>query len=250
MELSDAISKHVADKVREAIVSTKEVCRCEDLKIRKAGDKTFVRATVQIPDYLGLEQAHDLTSKVEADIRKILGNAVITIQTKPCEMDTEKLVEKLSTEVRGVKEVHEINVAYTDGKLYVTLHAYVDPKLSVEEAHEIAEKIEERINQKIRDVEDIAVHIEPFSLGERKGAAVNEDEVRRIVHRTADSYQHAFRIKGVVTFVAGRQRFINVDCSFTKQISIEEAHKIASKIEGEIREHFLETTVTVHVEPS
>jgi cation diffusion facilitator family transporter len=250
MELSDAISKHVADRVREAIVKTREVCKCEDLRVRKAGDKIFVRATIQIPDYLGLEQAHDLTSKVEGEIRKILGNAVTTIHTEPCEMNTEKLVEKLAAEVQGVKEVHEINIAYTDGKLYITLHAYVDPKLPIEEAHEIAEKIEHKVNQKIHYVEDIAVHIEPFSIVERKGAAVREDEVRRIVHKTAESYPHALRIKRIVTYVAGRKRFINVDCSFTTQISIEEAHRIASKIEEEIREHFLETTVTVHVEPS
>jgi divalent metal cation (Fe/Co/Zn/Cd) transporter len=52
-------------------------------------------------------------------------------------MQTEKLVEKLATEVDGVKEAHEVNTVYTNGKLYITLHAYVDPKLSVQKAHEL-----------------------------------------------------------------------------------------------------------------
>jgi cation diffusion facilitator family transporter len=252
MELTDTVSKGLADKVRKEILGTGGVCRFEDLKIRKAGEKTFVRATLQVPDYVGLEEAHGLASDVEAKIKNMLGNAEVVIHTEPCvaEMSTAKLVEKLATEVVGVKEAHEVNVVYAESKLYITLHAYVDPKLSVEEAHEIAERIEEKIGQRIRGVEDVAVHVEPLSLGKRKGATVDEGEIRRIVHAVADSYRHAFHVKGIVTYLAGKKRYINIDCSFTKQISIEEAHEIASQIEEQVREHFVETTVTVHAEPS
>jgi cation diffusion facilitator family transporter len=251
MELTDTISKEVADRVRREILGTKEICSCSDLKIRKAGEKTYVRATVQVPDYLGLEEAHDLASRVEAKIKNLLGNAEAVIHTEPwkTEMPTEKLVEKMATEIEGVREAHETNAAYTDGKLFITLHAYVDPQLSVERAHEIAEKIEDRIEERIRNVENVAVHIEPFSVRRRRGSMVNEEEIRNIVHKTAKNYQQAFRVKRMVTYVAGKKRYINIDCSFTKQISVEDAHKISSQIEENIREHFVETTVVVHMEP-
>lgn len=252
MELTDTVSKGLANSVKKEILGTDGVYRFEDLKIRKAGEKTFVRATLQVPDYMGLEEAHDLASNVEAKIKNVLGNAEVAIHTEPCvrEMSTEKLVEKLATEVAGVKEVHEVNVAYAKSRLYITLHAYVDPKLSVEEGHEIAEMIETRIEHGLRNVEDVTVHMEPLGLGERRGAAVDEGEIRRIVYAVADSYQQSFRVKGIVTYVAGRKRYINIDCSFTKQISIEEAHGITSQIEEQVKKHFAETTVTVHVEPS
>ena len=252
MELSDTISKRVADKVREAVNTSKEVSKVEDLKIRKAGDKVFVRTTVQIPDYLTLDEAHALTAKIEADVKKIVGNSEVTIQTKSCatEMTTEKLVETLAREVQGVREAHEINVTYTGGKLYITLHAYVDPKLSIKRGHEIAERIETKVSRRIQNVENIAVHIEPFTLKERKGAAVDEQEIRKIIRTIADGYQHAFHIKGIVTYVAGKKRYINIDCSFAREISVEEAHNIASQIEEQTRQRFLETTVTVHIEPS
>jgi len=252
MELTDTVSKGLANRVRKEILGTDGVYRFEDLKIRKAGEKTFVRATLQVPDYMDLEEAHDLASDVEAKIKKMLGNAEVAIHTEPCvtEMSTEKLVEKLATGVAGVKEAHEVNVAYAKSKLYITLHAYVDPKLSVEEAHEIAERIEMKIEQELRNVEDVAVHVEPLRLGKRRGATVDEAEIRKIVHAVADGYQQAFHVKGIITYVAGRKRYINIDCSFTKQISIEKAHEIASQIEEHVKEHFAETTVTVHVEPS
>jgi len=252
MELTDTISKDVADKVRHEIVGTEGVCKLEALKIRKAGEKAFVRATVQVPDYLNLEEAHELTSKIESNIRNVLGNCDVAIHTEPCkpEMPTEKLVEKLATEVQGVKEVHEISTAHTGGKLYITLHANVDPKIPVETAHEIAQKIENRIEERIAEVEDVAVHMEPFSPKRRKGSMVNEEEIRTIIHGIAENYRQAFRVRGIVTYVARKKRYINIDCSFTKQISLENAHKIASQVEEQLREHFVETTVTVHMEPS
>ena len=252
MELTDTISKDVADKVRHEIVGTEGVCKLEALKIRKAGEKAFVRATVQVPDYLNLEEAHELTSKIESNIRNVLGNCDVAIHTEPCkpEMPTEKLVEKLAIEVQGVKEVHEISTAHTGGKLYITLHVNVDPKIPVETAHEIAQKIEDRIEERIAEVEDVAVHMEPFSPKRRKGSMVNEEEIRTIIHSIAENYRQAFRVRGIVTYVARKKRYINIDCSFTKQISLENAHKIASQVEEQLREHFVETTVTVHMEPS
>jgi divalent metal cation (Fe/Co/Zn/Cd) transporter len=141
-------------------------------------------------------------------------------------------------------------VAYAGARLYITLHAYVDGKLSIEQAHEIAERVEAKVRRKMRDIEDITVHIEPFNKIELKGTTIDEHEISTIIHKVADNYQDAFRIRRIVTYIADKKRYINVNCRFTKQISIEEAHRIASQIEEQIQEHFVETTATVHVEPS
>jgi len=251
MELTDTISREVADKVRHEIVGTQGVCKLEDLKVRKAGEKTFVRATVQVPDYLNLEEAHELTSKIESNIKNVVGNCEVAIHTEPCkpEMPTEKLVENLAMGIHGVKEIHEISTVHTGGKLYVTLHANVDPKISVETAHTIAQEIENRIEERIPEVEDVAVHMEPFRPKRRKGSMVNEEEISSTVHSIADAYRQAFRVRGIVTYVARKKLYINIDCSFAKQISLKDAHEIASQVEEQIREHFAETIVTVHMEP-
>jgi len=249
MELSDAVSKDLADKVRKEISGTKNVLKCEDLKIRKAGDKTFVRATVQVPDYLGHEEAHDLASEVEEKIKKALGNVDVSIHTEPREtgIPTEKLVEKLAMEVSGVREAHEVTAAYTDGKLYITLHALVDSRLPIVRAHEIAEQVEDKIEENIKDIANVTVHVEPTAARERKGPMVHEDEIRKIISETAGTTQ-AYRIKEILTYVADKKRYINIVCLFSKQTSIEDAHKIASEIEEKVKVHFAETIVTVHME--
>ncbi len=249
MELSDTISKDVVDKVRKQILETKGVCRCEDLKVRKAGERIFIRATVQVPDYSDLEEAHELTSRIEENIKATIGNAEISIHTHPSEtgMPTEKFVKKLARDVKEVKEAHEVHTAYCDGKLYISLHADVNPKLSIEKAHEVAEKIETKIHRKIKDVENVTVHIEPFRVKKTNGLTADEGEIRKTIFETVGNSQD-LQIKRVLTYKAGKKRCIIIDCTFPKQISIKKAHKIASEIEEKVKTNFAETIVTVHME--
>ncbi len=251
MDLSDAVSKDVAEKIKKEILSTKGVCKCENLRIRRAGNKTFVEATIQVPDYMNLEEAHASASRIETNIKSSLGNADVTIHIEPLEAEgrTEKLVEKLATEVEGVKEAHEINVTCTDGKLYITLHAQVDPAMSIEKSHEIADKIEQKVSKSLRDVKNITVHIEPFDTKLRKGSAIDESEIKEIVHQAMKKYKQTFEIKKIMTYMAEKRRYINIDCSFSGKPSIKDAHELASYIEEKLKEKFAETIVTVHTEP-
>jgi divalent metal cation (Fe/Co/Zn/Cd) transporter len=78
---------------------------------------------------------------------------------------------------------------------------------------------------------------------------VDEREIQQVIYKTAESLQQAFSVKRIVTYIVGGKRYINIDCCFTSQITIEEAHKVASKIENGIKRRFTETIVTVHMEP-
>jgi cation diffusion facilitator family transporter len=248
MELSDAVSKDTAIKVRKEILRTGGVRSCENLRVRKAGSKTYVEAAVQVPNHISLEEAHVLASRIEENLKKTIGNVDTTIHIEPSEKETsvKRLVEKLTTKVEGVRETHDVSTIFAGGKLYITLHAYVDPRLSIQEAHRIAEEIENKMREKI-EAENIAVHIEPYDEA-RRGPELGENEMRRIVFEVSRNGRD-FRIKRIVTYVADKRRYVNVDCGFAKQISIKKAHRIASQIERKIKEQLPETTVTVHMEP-
>ncbi|MGE5188039.1 MAG: cation-efflux pump, partial [Betaproteobacteria bacterium] len=151
MELSDSASKELVQKTKKAIMSCDGVIKTRSLKVRKVGSKTFIEASVQVPNLMSLEESHVLASKIEACLKSTLGNVDPTIHVEPTDQarKMDELVKKLAT-VDGVKEVHEISANHVDGKLYITLHAYVNPDLSVEEAHKIAETIERRIHSEIK----------------------------------------------------------------------------------------------------
>jgi divalent metal cation (Fe/Co/Zn/Cd) transporter len=223
--------------------------KLENLKVRKVSSKIFVDASVQVPSHMPLEEAHSLVSTVEADLKRALGNVDATIHIEPSEKETkmDQIVEKLAT-VEGVKEVHEISTIYTDGKFYITLHAYVNPELSVDEAHKIAETIERRMKDEIKPLGNVTVHIEPAGIAV-PAAEVNETQLSKVIYEVAKGIGGNLRIKRIVTYTAGGERYINIDCCFTKQIQIKEAHKIASQVEKETKERFANAVVTVHIEP-
>ncbi len=249
MELSDSASKETVQKIRKEILSNKDALKCGTLKVRKVSSKMFIDATVQVSNRLSLEQAHALASELEANLANAFGKVDATIHIEPSERETmmEQLVEKLAT-VDDVKEVHDIATVYANGKLYITLHAYVDSKLSVEEAHEIAEKIENNMHGGIKQLENVTVHVEPYGSDVHM-TEIDENELEKIVQKVAKDIERNLYVKKVVTYVAEGKRYVNMDCCFLKQVSIAEAHEIASRIETEIKERFADAVVTVHMEP-
>ncbi len=249
MELSDTASKELIQKTRKIILSHQEVVKTENLKVRKVSSKVFIEASVQVSSHMSLEEAHSLASRIEADLKKTFGNVDATTHIEPSEKDAimDQLVQNLAM-VDGVKEVHEISTIYTGGKFYITLHAYVDPELSVEEAHNIAETIEQRMHSEIKSLENVTVHVEPSSIA-GPPVIVDEVQLRNLVNEVTSGIAARLRIKKIVTYFAEGKRYISIDCCFTKQIQLKEAHEIASQIEKETRERFSNAVVTVHIEP-
>src|SRR3972149_2222111 len=107
MELSDATSKEMTQKIEKAILSEEGVLRNQSLRARLVGHKTFIETTVQVSEVTSLDEAHTLASRIEGKLTKALENVDATIHIEPSERETsmEKLVEKLAT-VEGVLEVH------------------------------------------------------------------------------------------------------------------------------------------------
>jgi cation diffusion facilitator family transporter len=249
MELSDTASKEIVQKIRKQITTHEGVLKNENLRVRKVGSKIFIETTVQVSSRMSLDDAHALASKIEADLEAAFGNVDATIHIEPSEKEPEmkQLVEKLAT-VEGVRGVHDVATVYASGKLYITLHAYVDPRLPVEEAHEIADKIESKMHAEIKQLENVTVHLEPYGA-EVRAVEVDEEELKRIVQKVAKDVEGSLYVERIVTYTAEGKRYINLDCCFTKQVLIAEAHEIASRIEEELRERFADSVVTVHIEP-
>ncbi len=249
MELSDTASEDIVEKTQKAIMSCQGVLNTNNLKVRKVSTKIFVDASVVVPNGMSLEDAHALSSKVELCLKQAFGNVDATIHIEPADKDhkLKDLIHQLAS-VKGVKQVHEISTNCVKGKLYVTLHAYVNPDLSVEESHRLAEIIERRLQGELTQLANATVHLEP--AGEAiPPDQVNEAEIQKIVVKTARSVAANLEVNRVVTYAAAGKRYINIDCCFTKDVAIKDAHHLASLLEKETKDHFASAVVTVHIEP-
>ena len=75
-------------------------------------------------------------------------------------IDTTALVGVIKS-VEGVKGCHGIRTRGTEHSINLDVHILVDPRMSIEKAHEVADSVEERVKSSFPAVTDIVVHIEP-----------------------------------------------------------------------------------------
>ncbi len=70
-------------------------------------------------------------------------------------------IDRAARAVSGVRGVHNIRTRGAEGLIWVDLHIQVDPDMHVDQAHEIASDVAERVEQQIGLPADVTVHIEP-----------------------------------------------------------------------------------------
>jgi len=251
MELSDAIPSSIVRKIEGEIRSINGVLECKDLKVRKVGPTIFVEATVTVPEFFDFGESHSIASRIEASISKFVKKSEVVVHVEPKSqgIPPEALVKKLAMDIKDVKDVHNINVTYANGKLYVILHAQVDPDISLEGAHIIAEQIEKSITNQIKDVNNVTVHIESFTTEFSEGQLLFDKKVFDAIIKIVKSHPTVNRVNKLMTYISGGRRYINIHCCFDRTTSIVLVHNIVSDIEKEIKEAFNDAIVTIHSEP-
>jgi len=252
LELTDAVSGKLVKSVLHEIQGTNDVLKCKSLRVRRVGEVTHVDAVCAVSPLVGIAEADSIASRVEANLTKLLGKSSIMLHLEPLESDlpTELQVRSVTTRVEGAKGVHNLSATDVGNGLCITLHIQVDPSLSLDKAHEIAESIEQGIENSVPTVRQVTVHLEPSMPEISEGRLVDDDEVsstiRSIVHRFSDVKE----IRAITTYRSHGRLYINVHCLFSGTTRISEIHEMISKIEESVRQRFDDAIVTIHPEPA
>lgn len=104
--------------------------------------------------------------KVAFDIGK---DAIGQVVDKSAPEEFNNGIRKIVKKHEEVRRVNGLKTRQFGNKIYVELEVAVDGKISVEEGHNIAEKIHDEIEEKYPDVKHCMVHVDPF-----KGKAKDE----------------------------------------------------------------------------
>lgn len=79
-----------------------------------------------------------------------------------------KRIRKAAQSVTGVKGTEKIRIQQYGPNAHVNIDVEVDPKLDVESAHKISQKVRAAIQKEWPNVLDVIVHIEPFYPGDHE----------------------------------------------------------------------------------
>src|SRR5271166_1009342 len=133
--LLDAAPEGLQREIILAVGRMDGVLDVERVRVRRAGNRHFVDATVSVPRTASLEKVHILTDAIEQRISEIVPSDVI-VHTEPRAPRGEHLFESIRAVAQRMGlAIHDVAAVQQDGSLFVELHLEVDENLSLGEAH-------------------------------------------------------------------------------------------------------------------
>jgi divalent metal cation (Fe/Co/Zn/Cd) transporter len=151
-----------------------------------------------------------------------------------------------------VREAHDITIYEHDGRASVSLHLKMAPDVAIGQAHDVAERVEAALRHE-PGIDDVQTHLEP--LEQPVAARPDEDDDRpdererqRISRLVVDRTGEPPRELRLLHAAGGLVIFVSV--AVPADVTLPEAHDLASRLEEDIREgqpHVQD--VVVHTEP-
>ena len=250
LDLTDIISPKLVKNVREIATSTEGVIDAESILMRRSGDTVFADITISLRGDTSFDEAHEISTNVERNIKNRIPNAAITIHFEPNweKVPLDAKILDIAKKVDGVKEVHNVSTHKTKGKTYSNLHVMVDREINLFLAHKISDVIEQKIQENIPEIEHATIHLEPF-VKIPENFNLEDKVVEEKIERILKKYSEIKKSGRIVSLNFENILKIDIDCSFDKESSIEKVHDLTSEIEHIIRAEIKNSVITIHPEP-
>jgi divalent metal cation (Fe/Co/Zn/Cd) transporter len=250
LDLTDVISPELVKNVREISTSTEGVINAGPILMRRSGDTIFADVTISLRGDTSFDKAHEISDRVERNIKNEIPNTSTTIHFEPNWKDVplDAKILDIAKSVEGVKGVHNVSTHKTKGKTYSNLHVMVDREINLSSAHRISEIIEQKIQGQIPEITHATIHLEPF-LTVPENFNVEDIETEEKIKAILEKYPDIKKIGRIFSLKFENILKIDIDCSFDKDLSIEKVHDLTSEIEQIIRTEIKNSVITIHPEP-
>ncbi len=154
-------------------------------------------------------------------------------------------MEQIALSVPGVISCHRVRSRGHPGAVYADLHIRVDPSTGTYQAHAIAHEVQHRLHDRLPDIEDVTIHVEPAgSPRKTRGWDDTTLQIRRLAHGLGVG------VHDVWAYEVGEKLFVEVHVEVDGALSLREAHAVASSLEGRARREIPRLAeLTTHIEP-
>jgi cation diffusion facilitator family transporter len=95
---------------------------------------------------------------------KIMKPAFVELSDSGAPSQIKNLIHAVSSETDNIEDVHAIRTRRMGSGILIDLHITVDGDMSVSRGHDVSEEVKRRIQEKVPNVLDVVVHIEPGDL--------------------------------------------------------------------------------------
>jgi cation diffusion facilitator family transporter len=222
------------------------------LRLRESGGRYFGEAVVSVLPGQAIVMGHTLADEIEEAVRRVLPGSDIVVHLEP---QTENLAVRdrvlaLALSEPLVREAHDITLYEQGERVSLSLHLKMAAETSLEEAHEVAERVEAALRLE-QEIASVHTHLEPLEqplAATDKFDASDVAEKERISELVWAHTQALPRELFLLDTDVGCVVFVTVAVGHT--MSLTNAHALAGRLEDDIRRGQSQIAdVVVHTEP-
>lgn len=269
--LLDKAPKGIHAQVVESVTGLEGINNAHDIRVRQVGSEIFVDMHIEVPRTYTHSKAHEVATTVEERVRRVIPNADVMVHVDAIEGVDETIMDKvrlIASETEGIKNVHstylsnmitlekEISDFVKKGSLHLYLDVQMDGSLDLKKAHDIIDKFERDVKNKILEIGNITTHIETeadenIPVGMEK--TVDKSHAEKI-RSLALSVPSITECKDIGSIIVNDELHITMTIKITPRengtVTVEEAHGIATRVQNLIISQMGASRVIVHTEPA
>src|ERR1700676_1134743 len=254
--LLDAAPVDLQNQIARAISAMDGVLAVDRVRVRRAGGRHFVDATVSVPRTSSIEQVHALTDAIEKRVGEIVPSDVM-VHAEPRAQQGEHLFEAIraAAQRRGLS-IHDLSAQQQDGLLFIELHLEVDENLSLRDAHRQASELEEEVRKLPGGAVEVNIHIEPLGrhiatpeigTGEMK---LLSQAIEEFLNSLPPEYHELINSHDVRPRQVEHHILASCHCIMKGSLLVTQVHDVTAALEDRVKEKFPQVSrVTIHPEP-
>jgi len=254
--LLDAAPEGLQERIVTAIEKMDGVLHVERVRLRRAGNRYFVDATVSVARTASLEQVHVWSDAIEKRVGEIVPSDVV-VHAEPRAPKGEPFFDSIrAVAQRKGLAIHDLSAHQNDGRLFVELHLEIDPHLSLQEAHQQATELEDEIRKLRQEPIEVNIHIEPLgtAISVPDAGAGNLRDLARAVEGFLNGlpaeYHELLNSHNVVVRQVEHHILASWHCVMRSELPVTQVHYVTAALEDRVKEKFPQIyRVTIHPEP-
>jgi cation diffusion facilitator family transporter len=252
--LMDTAPTDAQARAEQAINALGEAIDLRRLRVRESGGHYFADAVVTVPPGQAIVEGHGTADAIEAAVRDALPDTDVVVHLEPRRdgLDLRDRTLAVALAEPLVREAHDITIYEHDRQVSISLHLKFAPEVSIGAAHDVAERVEAALRDE-PGVDDVHTHLEPLeqpvaARPDEQRPAPDEAQHQRISELVLARTDQPPRELRLLHAADGLVVFVSV--AVPADMTLPDAHELASRLEDEIRAgqpHMQD--VVVHTEP-
>ena len=151
-----------------------------DVTVQQFGNELHVEQHLEVNEKMPLRQAHELASRLEADIQKEIPevSSILThIESEPATIEQpesqerdrqlEVRLRRVATAFPAILDIHDVMVTRMGTHLKMSCHCTMPDDLSMERVHEVITALEGAFKLDAPEVDRLLIHPEPATDNRR-----------------------------------------------------------------------------------